>query len=33
VIDGLDDLRGHLLEHLDYEELECGRTSRRFDRL
>jgi hypothetical protein len=33
VIDGLRDLRGHLLEHLDYEELRAGPTMRRLDRL
>jgi hypothetical protein len=33
VIDGLQDLHVHLLEHLDYEELSAGPTMRRLDRL
>ena len=33
VIDGLQDLHVHLLEHLDYEELKAGPTMRRLDRL
>jgi hypothetical protein len=33
VIDGLRDLHVHLLEHLDYEELNAGPTIRRLDRL
>ncbi len=33
VIDGLQDLHGHLLEHLDYEERNAGPTIRRLDRL
>ena len=33
VIDGLQDLHVHLLEHLDYEELNAGPTMRRLDRL
>jgi hypothetical protein len=31
VIDGLHDLRTHLLEHLDYEERRAGPTMRRLD--
>ena len=31
VIDGLRDLHGHLLEHLDYEELNTGPTIRRLE--
>ena len=33
VIDGLQDLHVHLLEHLDYEERNAGPTIRRLDRL
>ena len=33
VIDGLRDLHGHLLEHLDYEELNAGPTIRRLESL
>ena len=33
VIDGLQDLHVHLLEHLDYEELNAGPTMRRLERL
>jgi hypothetical protein len=33
VIDGLQDLHGHLLEHLDYEERNAGPAIRRLDRL
>jgi hypothetical protein len=33
VIDGLQDLHVHLLEHLDYEERHAGPTMRRLDRL
>jgi hypothetical protein len=33
VIDGLRDLHGHLLEHLDYEELNAGPTMRRLESL
>ena len=33
VIDGLRDLHVHLLEHLDYEELNAGPTMRRLERL
>ena len=33
VIDGLRDLHGHLLEHLDYEELHAGPTIRRLEGL
>ena len=33
VIDGLRDLHGHLLEHLDYEELNAGPTIRRLEGL
>ena len=33
VIEGLQDLHGHLLEHLDYEERNAGPTIRRLDRL
>jgi hypothetical protein len=33
VIDGLRELHGHLLEHLDYEELHAGPAMRRLDRL
>ena len=33
VIDGLRDLHVHLLEHLDYEELQAGPTIRRLDSL
>jgi Hemerythrin HHE cation binding domain len=33
VIDGLQDLHVHLLEHLDYEERHAGPTIRRLDRL
>ena len=33
VIDGLQDLHSHLLEHLDYEERNAGPTIRRLDRL
>jgi hypothetical protein len=33
VADGLRDLHGHLLEHLDYEELNAGPVIRRLDRL
>jgi hypothetical protein len=33
VVDGLRDLHGHLLEHLDYEERNAGPTMRRLDRL
>jgi len=33
VIDGLRDLHGHLLEHLDYEELNTGPTIRRLESL
>jgi hypothetical protein len=33
VIDGLQDLHGHLLEHLDFEERHAGPTIRRLDRL
>ena len=33
VIDGLQDLHVHLLEHLDYEELNAGPVMRRLDRL
>jgi hypothetical protein len=33
VIDGLQDLHVHLLEHLDYEERNAGPTLRRLDRL
>jgi hypothetical protein len=33
VIDGLHDLHVHLLEHLDYEELNAGPTIRRLERL
>lgn len=33
VAESLRDLRGHLLEHLDYEELNAGPVIRRLDRL
>jgi hypothetical protein len=33
VIDGLRDLHGHLLEHLDYEEHHAGPTIRRLEGL
>ena len=33
VIAGLSDLHGHLLEHLDYEELNVGPTLRRLESL
>ena len=33
VIDGLRDLHGHLLEHLDYEERSAGPTMRRLETL
>jgi hemerythrin superfamily protein len=33
VVDGLRDLHGHLLEHLDYEELHAGPPMRRLERL
>ena len=33
VIDGLQELHGHLLEHLDYEESHAGPTMRRLDHL
>jgi hypothetical protein len=33
VIEGLRDLHGHLLEHLDYEELNAGPTMRRLESL
>ena len=33
VVDGLQDLHVHLLEHLDYEERNAGPTIRRLDRL
>ncbi len=33
VIDGLSDLHGHLIEHLDYEELNVGPTMRRLENL
>jgi hypothetical protein len=33
VIDGLQELHVHLLEHLDYEELNAGPAMRRLDRL
>jgi hypothetical protein len=33
VIDGLQELHAHLLEHLDYEERHAGPTMRRLDRL
>jgi hypothetical protein len=33
VIDGLQELHVHLLEHLDYEERNAGPTIRRLDRL
>jgi len=33
VIDGLQDLQVHLLEHLDYEERHAGPTMRRLDHL
>jgi Hemerythrin HHE cation binding domain len=33
VIEGLQDLHVHLLEHLDYEELNAGPTIRRLERL
>jgi hypothetical protein len=33
VIDGLRELHGHLLEHLDYEELNAGPAIRRLERL
>jgi hemerythrin-like domain-containing protein len=33
VIDGLRDLHGQLLEHLDYEELNAGPTIRRLEGL
>ena len=33
VIDGLGELHGHLLEHLDYEELNVGPTMRRLESL
>ena len=33
VIDSLRDLHGHLLEHLDYEELNAGPTIRRLESL
>jgi len=33
VIDGLRDLHGHLLEHLDYEERSAGPAMRRLDGL
>jgi hemerythrin-like domain-containing protein len=33
VIEGLQELHVHLLEHLDYEELNAGPTMRRLDRL
>ncbi|MDX6668926.1 MAG: hypothetical protein QOK04_2306 [Solirubrobacteraceae bacterium] len=33
VVDGLQDLHVHLLEHLDYEERHAGPTMRRLDRL
>ena len=33
VIDGLRDLHGHLLEHLDYEELNAGPPLRRLESL
>jgi hypothetical protein len=32
-IEGLRELHGHLLDHLDYEEREAGPTIRRLDRL
>jgi hypothetical protein len=31
IIDGLQDLQVHLLEHLDYEERQAGPTMRRID--
>jgi hypothetical protein len=33
VIDALRDLHVHLLEHLDYEELQAGPTIRRLEGL
>jgi hypothetical protein len=33
VVEGLHELHGHLLEHLDYEELNAGPTIRRLDTL
>jgi hypothetical protein len=33
VVDGLGELHVHLLEHLDFEELNAGPTIRRLDRL
>ena len=33
VVDGLRDLHGRLLEHLDYEELQAGPTIRRLESL
>jgi hypothetical protein len=33
VIDGLEDLHLHLLEHLEYEEHNAGPTMRRLDDL
>lgn len=33
VVEGLQDLHGHLLEHLDYEERNAGPTLRRLDNL
>jgi iron-sulfur cluster repair protein YtfE (RIC family) len=33
VVESLQDLHGHLLEHLDYEERHAGPTIRRLDRL
>ena len=33
VVEGLEDLRGHLLEHLDFEEENAGPVIRRLDRL
>jgi hypothetical protein len=33
IIDGLQDLHVHLLEHLDYEERQAGPTMRRLDHL
>jgi hypothetical protein len=33
VIDGLRDLHVHLLDHLDYEELNAGPAMRRLDGL
>jgi iron-sulfur cluster repair protein YtfE (RIC family) len=33
VVLGLEELHGHLLEHLDYEELQAGPVMRRLERL